>query len=336
MPSLVGLGVVTAFVLIAGSIALVSRERSSDAKEKPAAVPTETLKADPAPPRLSAAESLEMVKAIQQQIAKSFAAAKPATPTTPTPATIDSATIAQIRAEAIKTVLDSIQKLEPPAPAPGGRGQGSGGGPRNGRGYTMMTRAQLDSFARAAAGASGRGDFTNFVPPNINIPIPPPGTSDRAAMDERAANMGPARRIIIADPPLDKRYPDEQAAGVQLMDSLRKHLMPVTRFLVVNHDSVNAELAKTRNRDEVMKALNSEVNVSLRPLPTKSRDSVSWMMSLYDVTSRTRSQVVTLGPVPLAASQTIADSLTKLAMRALFQLDHQPRRADAVPKPDHP
>ncbi len=347
MATLVGVGAVTAFVLIAGAVVLSSKGQSGDAKEKPAPKSSadSVAAANAAATKAADAQALQrqqidsIVRAVEQQMAKK-AESKPAAPAAPVTPAVDSAMIAQIRAEAIKDVLDSLQKMRPPEQQRGTRStQTQLLGGRGGNAFSGMTRAQIDSLVRSAPSMV---ELANRFPgggpsaPNAGIPYPAIGTPERTAYDERAANMGPPRRIVIADPPADRQRPELQLSGIVLMDSLRRKLTPVARYVIVNHDSVNAMLQKTRGRDSVMHALGAEVNASIRPLPSRSKDSVSWMMTLYDPSSKSRTQVITVGPMPVAASAAIADSLSKMAIRALWQLDHQPRRADVAPKPDHP
>ncbi len=147
---------------------------------------------------------------------------------------------------------------------------------------------------------------------------------------ERMANLGPPRHLIIADPPPDARHPELQSGGTQVMDALRKQLGGVTRYVLVNHDSVAAALQRTRSRDSVMHMLGGDMNVSIRALPMAHPDSVRWTVTLFDPTSQMRSDVVTVGPVPVN-SPAASDSVAKVAARALWMLDHTPRRGVVDP-----
>ena len=189
-----------------------------------------------------------------------------------------------------------------------------------------MTREHIDSIVKSTFGERGApGNFT----------IPPRGSSERAAFDARIADMGPPRHLIIADPPADPRHPDLQSNGTQVMDALRKLLGGTRRYVLVNHDSVAAALQRTRSRDSVMHMLGGDMNVSIRAVPTPHADSVRWTLSVFDPTSQMRSDVVTVGPVPLN-SPAISDSVAKLAARALWMLDHTPRRNAAPAAPAAP
>jgi hypothetical protein len=144
------------------------------------------------------------------------------------------------------------------------------------------------------------------------------------------ADMGPPRRVLVADPPQDRRYPELQAAGTQVMDALRKILAGSSRYGLANHDSTVVALQRTRNRDAVMRQLGADMNVAIRAVRPAGADSVRWSITMYDPTAQTRSEVVTVGPMPASATAAIADSLARLAARALWQLDHTPRAATAA------
>ena len=190
-----------------------------------------------------------------------------------------------------------------------------------------MTQAHIDSIVRSARSATDltRG-FSGRATPGT-FTIPPRGSAERAPFDARMANMGPPRRVVVADPPQDRQHPELQAAGTQVMDALRRILSGGSRYVLANHDSTDLLLQRTRNRDAVMRQLGADMNVSIRAMPTAGADSVRWAITIFDPTAQTRSEAVTVGPVPVRATAAMADSLARLAARALWQLDHTPRSA---------
>ena len=116
------------------------------------------------------------------------------------PAKIDSATLAAIRADVEKSVLDSLQKMRPPQPAPGSQGTPSVGarGATRGVDFTGMTQAQIDSIVRSTRAAT---DFARGFPSRANpgvFVIPPRGSAERVQFDQRIANMGPPRHVLVA------------------------------------------------------------------------------------------------------------------------------------------
>jgi serine/threonine-protein kinase len=324
--------VLTALAVVAVAIAL-ARYGKSGAGNMPVPKPDSARNvstkapAPPAPLSLTHAESLAIANAMQKRMAVRTAAA-------PATARIDSATLALIRADVEKDMLDSLNKMrESESAVPGG----AGGPPRGGSNqrFPGMTRAQLDSIYRLRFVPE---EFMNGFPQrgNVRFSIPPRGSPDRAPFDARLANMGPPRRIIVADPPPDRRHPELQAAGTQVMDALRRQLSGVSRYVLVNHDSITAVLLRTRNRDSVMAQLGGDMNVSIRATPVSSADSVRWMIMLFDPTSLSRSETVNAGPVPVNGTPAVADSVAQLAARALWQLDHTPRRGAIGAPPTSP
>ncbi len=280
----------------------------------------------PAPPVaavLTHDDSNAIANAVERRMAKRTSAAPPTVK-------IDSAMLATIRSEVEKSVLDSLKAMQPPEPARGAPGAAGSQGPQrfNGRpDFSGMTRAHIDSIVRSTRGLTDMGNAFNGRGAPGNFTIPPRGSNERQSFDARMANMGPPRRVVIADPPADRTHPDLQAAGIAVMDDLRKQLAGDARYIIVNHDSTMAALERSRNRDSVMVWLGGDMNVSIRAYPMSTPDSVRWMVSLFDPTSQTRGETVNLGPVAKSGAAGVADSLVHLAFRALWQLDHSPRRA---------
>ena len=263
-----------AVAVIALGVALARRSHSGAA-----ASPGTIAKQPPAAPAvaLTHEDSLSIARAVERRMADRSAA-------TPATVKIDSATIALIRADVEKVILDSLQKLQPRAPTSRGAAQFGG---RGGPDFSRMTRAHVDSI---------------FV-----------------------ANMGPPRRVVVADPRPNPQHPELQAAGARLMDALRRRLSAVPRFALANHDSTQTVLQRTRNPDVVMRTLNSDLAAAISGQPA-GPDSVRWIVSLFDATSQAHVQFDTLGPLPLSSTPAVADSLARLMMRGLYQIERSPRR----------
>ena len=301
-----------ALALAAVAIVLVRKNLAVEADRKPKTdaivTPKPAIAAAPATPALTRADSLSIADAVEKRMANRAAKTPPAVK-------IDSATLAAIRADVEKLVLDSLQKVRPPEPAQGSQGRARFPGGRGNIDFSGMTREHIDSIVRSAR------TMTNFVNPLAT------------------------RHVIVADPPADSRRPDLQIAGTQVMDAVRKQLAGNSRYQIVNRDSTNAMLQRSRNRDSVMQALGGDMNISIRVVPSRA-DSLRWMVTLFDPTSQSRSTSVTI-VAPASAAAAITDSIARLAMAGLFQLDHTPRRSAAptppqpptagvVPKPDRP
>ena len=236
---------------------------------------------------LTQADSLAIARAVERRMADRSAI-------TPTTVKIDSATLARIRADVEKAVLDSLQRPAAGGPSPAARGErgASQFEGRAGPDFSRMTRAHIDSI---------------FV-----------------------RNMGAPRRVVVADPRPNRAHPELQAAGAQLMDALRRRLSAVPRFALANHDSTQTALQRTRNPDAVMRTLNSDLAAAISGQPAGA-DSVRWIVSLFDANSQVRMQSDTLGPLPLNSTPAVADSLARLMMRSLYQIERSPRRSSVTP-----
>jgi serine/threonine-protein kinase len=246
---------------------------------------------------LTPADSLAIARAIERRMADRAAA---------TPATVkfDSATLALIRADVLKSVLDSLQR---PAASDTAAARGAPGA----------------SPARSAAGTPGAQRFGGRGGPDFS-------RMTRAHLDSILTNMGPPRRVVVADPRPNPAHPELQTAGAQLMDALRRRLSVVPRFALANHDSTQIVLQRTRNPDAVMHTLNADLAAAISGQPAGA-DSVRWIVTLFDANSQARMQSDTLGPLPLNSTPAVADSLARLMMRGLYQIERSPRRASVAP-----
>jgi hypothetical protein len=148
------------------------------------------------------------------------------------------------------------------------------------------------------------------------------------AFQERAANMGPPRRIVIWNhPPHDNLRVQE--AGSVVMDGLRAALRGSTRFVQVPRDSTLDLLARSRNRETVMSTLNADLMVSISSSTnSQSADSVSWIISVRDMTAlpnyAERSFRSASAPIATPFAYTAAALARTLA--AIEQMDTAPRR----------
>ena len=288
-----------AVALAAVALIVVAIEIWSHGRAGPSASQGATSRRAPrtsaAPPAaagvLTRADSLAIARAIERRMADRSAA-------TPATVKIDSATLALIRADVEKDIVDSLQRVAAGGPLPAApAAPGARGAPRfEGRGasdVSRMTRAEMDSI---------------FV-----------------------RNMGPARRVVVTDPRPNPAHPEIQTAGVQLMDALRRRLSAVPRFALANRDSTRTVLQRMRrNPDAVMRTLNADLAAAIAGQPAGT-DSVRWIVSLFDANSQARVRFDTLGPLPLNSTPAVADSLARLMMHGLFQIERSPRRTGAAP-----
>ena len=318
-------------VLFARRERAASAEAALRASADSAAAAARSTPVKPQPrPTLSGADSLAIAKAVEKRLVERAGAAR-------VPARNDSATIAQIanqlRAEIEKAVLDSLAKNRP-APAPPGPGPTPGTERVDGgRRFTGLTRPQVDSIMRLGRGSSAaqvdsivrlsRGAMDGAFGVRGR-----PGSLDKSAFDARAANMGPARRIVVWNHPPDRRNQTMQDAGSAIMNVLRKSLSAQPRFAEVDRDSTLAVLTKTRERDSVVRALDADMMATIRGNAVAG-DSVMWVLTVWDLTAHGAyaSRTITSGRVPLTEPLANVDSLISKSVRAFQELDRAPRRA---------
>ena len=146
------------------------------------------------------------------------------------------------------------------------------------------------------------------------------------AFNERAANLGPSRRVVVSNHAPDQQ-PAVQEAGSLIMDAVRHALASSKRFIPVRRDSTLATLEKTRDRKLVGTMLNSEILISIRGSVERA-DSVRWTVTVSDATALPAfEQRSVTGPrVPLSAPHTAGASLVAQVLALLEQIDRAPRR----------
>jgi hypothetical protein len=156
------------------------------------------------------------------------------------------------------------------------------------------------------------------------------GDPARRVFDERAANMGPPRRVVVANHAPDQN-PAVQEAGSVIMDVVRRTLASSRRFVPVARDSTVAMLEKTRDAKTVAAALRADAVMSIRG-SVSPVDSITWVVTVYDLgaTREYEQRSASTPRVPLSVPLASVARLVSQALAALDQLDHAPR---AVPKP---
>jgi hypothetical protein len=156
----------------------------------------------------------------------------------------------------------------------------------------------------------------------------PPRTNllSREAFAERAANLGPPRRLVVSFPIVSSRWSFINPQVDSLVDSLRATLRRDPRYVLVPVDSVRAALAKTRSVSAIAESLHVELfaSVGASVMPDTS--------VLFQVTSRD------LGAHGAYGSRTITmrgrrpnilmgiDTLVMGAARNLTEQDRAPRK----------
>jgi eukaryotic-like serine/threonine-protein kinase len=153
-----------------------------------------------------------------------------------------------------------------------------------------------------------------------------------------AANSGAAaatptgpRRIVIAEPPEIRQWPEAALLGRAVADSLRRILRPrAKQFILVDADSVRSALVRSRNIGELAKALNSDLLVSIR-LTALPRDSAMLMIQAYDLGAVGSHQSRAAANRPVAKNEVLAnlDALLLSTVTYLDEMSRAPRRPAA-------
>jgi hypothetical protein len=159
---------------------------------------------------------------------------------------------------------------------------------------------------------------------------PRAGTVDPAAraFQQRAANLGPPRRIVIWNhPPHDNLRLQE--AGSVVMDALRSALRGSSRFIQVPRDSTLELLARSRNRETVLSALKADMMVSIAgSFTSRSQDSVSWTITVRDAGAVRQYEDRSFRSAPAPLDNPFAFTAVTLArvIAAIEQMDTAPRK----------
>jgi eukaryotic-like serine/threonine-protein kinase len=148
------------------------------------------------------------------------------------------------------------------------------------------------------------------------------------------AAVGP-RRLVIAEPPDQSRWPEAGLLGRAVADSLRRTLrFRRQQFVVVDQDSVRAVLAKTTGVAEISKALNADLIVAIR-LQALRGDSAMLLVQTYDLTAVPQYRNRTAGGRPSLKSETLA-GLDQVLLSTVTNLDEMTRAPRRPPAPGTP
>lgn len=148
------------------------------------------------------------------------------------------------------------------------------------------------------------------------------------AFQERAANPGPPRRIVLWNhPPHDNLRVQE--AGSTVMDALRSALRGSSRFIQVPRDSTLALLARSRNRETVLATLKADMMVSIAGnFTSRSQDSVTWTITVRDVGAVRQYEERSFRSAPAPLENPFAFTAVTLTrvIAAIEQMDTAPRK----------
>ena len=276
-------------------------------------------------PALTREDSLAIARAIQKKIseqqptvvAKAESVHKKAPPSAAAAAAEEfsrsmSHVVDSLRAEIQKAVLDSVTRVRGMSPD-----------------FTFRTGdARIDSMVRRLSRDGDRrpGRGTEVMvrefpePPSRSIPL------SREAFAERAANLGPPRRLFLSFPTLSLRNRFLTPQVDSLVDSLRATLARDPRYVLVPADSVREMLAKTRTTSRIADSMHVDLFASViaSVLPDTS---VIWQITSRDLSAHsafaTRAVSVRAERPNLLSS---IDSLVLETTRMLREQDRAPRR----------
>jgi len=213
-----------------------------------------------------------------------------------------------------KAVLDSVTQVRGVAPGSYGRGQA---------GIDSMVRLLTRESERLARGPDGM------------FREPPGMTSNqltREAFADRAAHLGPPRRLFVSYPAPSSRTRSIAPQLDSLVDSLRSALGRNRRYVLVPEDSVREALAKTRSVSAISDSMNVELftSISASVLPDTS---VIWQVMSRDLGANTTyaTRAITMRSTRPDLLRGI-DSLVLATMKLLREQDHAPRRHSPDPR----
>jgi len=147
-----------------------------------------------------------------------------------------------------------------------------------------------------------------------------------------AASSGP-RRLVIAEPPDQRQWPEASLLGRAVSDSLRRMLRGRSRqFTVVDMDSSRAVLARTRDINEINKTFGSELIVSIR-LQALPRDSAMLMIQAFDASAVNTYRTRTAGGRPVPKNEVLMnlDQILLTTVTYLDEMTRAPRRPPPSP-----
>jgi hypothetical protein len=146
-----------------------------------------------------------------------------------------------------------------------------------------------------------------------------------AAFADRAANMGPPRRVFVSIPRVSARASGLALVADSLADSLRRAIARNPRYEVIDADSTRQMLARTRTVSTISRLMEVELFTSLI-VSVMPDSSVMWNMTVRDLSAVSaysmRGMSVKGDPgAPLSA----VDKLVAASIQFLADVDRAPR-----------
>jgi hypothetical protein len=142
-----------------------------------------------------------------------------------------------------------------------------------------------------------------------------------------APSTGP-RRLVIAEPPDQRQWPEAPILGHAVADSLRRMLRARrSQYAVIDQDSVQMALGRTRDVSEITKLLSSDLLVSIR-LVAVPHDSAVLMLQAYDLTAANAFRTRTAATRTVAKNEVLTnlDVILLSTLTYLDEMSRAPRR----------
>jgi serine/threonine-protein kinase len=139
------------------------------------------------------------------------------------------------------------------------------------------------------------------------------------------------RRLVIAEPPEQRLWPEAQVLARAVADSLRRMLRGRRQqFSVVDQDSVRAALTKTRGATEISKALNADLIVAINLQPFRG-DSGFLVVQSFDLGAVPQYRTRSAGSRPAPRNEVLSglDQVLLSTLGSLEEMSRAPRRPPA-------
>jgi hypothetical protein len=149
-----------------------------------------------------------------------------------------------------------------------------------------------------------------------------------------SAPAGP-RRIVVAEPPEQRNWPEATLLARAVADSLRRTLSGRRQqYVVVDQDSVSAVLAKTRGAADISKALNSDLLVAIQLQPLRG-DSALLVLTSFDLGAVPQYRTRSAAGRPTSKSEALKN-FDQVLLTTLTYLDEMSRAPRRPPQPGVP
>ena len=149
------------------------------------------------------------------------------------------------------------------------------------------------------------------------------------AFQERAANLGPPRPVVITISS-SLRAPSLVIAAGAIRDSITARLRSALRFVPIANAVVTDALERSRSVDSLRAWLKSDLFLTINAGGSFGSDSLRWIVSLRDYTAHSaygnRAASSPQVAIASAAEPAVVRPLVEAVLRNLDEMDRAPRR----------